>query len=331
MTNNLEIYDWNDIKKNYIGGCILLGNGASIAVDSRFSYNSIFEKAIENKYLGEDSKKLFNFFETSDFELILRLVWHATYVNKSLNIKDSSTKIVYENLKNTLINLVRESHPVYDDLQETLPKISGFLKNFKTVLSLNYDLIIYWAMMQNNELKDGHIFKDCFINGSFENNWKKLKELYNEQSNTLVFYPHGNLVLCRDYLGRESKIAQKGINLLESILTEWDNGKKIPLFVSEGVKEQKIASIHNSYYLTIVYREVLTTLPRCLTVYGWGFGEQDKHLLSQIARSGIRNIAVSVLNHDQAYCHQVSAILKSTLKDIQIDFFDSASTGCWIF
>lgn len=327
---NCDIFDWDEIKDRYVGGAILLGNGASIAVDHAFSYGSLLDRAREGGRLTEDVERLFYCFNTSDFELILRMVWHAANVNKILGVQDSVTQQAYENLRSCLVEVVRDSHSHYQGIQRDLPCISNFLRDFETVLSLNYDLIVYWAMMYNNKQGHGHIFKDCFNDSQFRGDWWSLRQLYRERANTLVFYPHGNLALCRDYLDREWKIAQTDGDLLGSILDTWERGDGVPLFVSEGTREQKINSIHNSYYLSVVYREVLTNLHPSLTIYGWGFGDQDQHLLEQIAHSTIERVAISVYRRDEVYCHRALALVKEVLgRHVQVDFFDSGSPGCW--
>lgn len=42
---------------------------------------------------------LFQEFDTTDFELILRLVWHAKLINEKLRIEESTTNKAYENIK----------------------------------------------------------------------------------------------------------------------------------------------------------------------------------------------------------------------------------------
>ena len=65
-------------------------------------------------------------------------------------------------LKNSLIESVRNVHPDYSDINmNTLKKISKFLSKFDTVLSLNYDLIVYWSALI--EVNPTHKFKDCFF------------------------------------------------------------------------------------------------------------------------------------------------------------------------
>ena len=128
----------------------------------------------------------------------------------------------------------------------------------------------------------------------------------------------------------EWKISRGNGELLQSILQLWQEETVVPLFVSEGTHSQKVSSIHSSYYLSTVYREVLSSLGNDIVIYGWGFGDQDVHLLQRISLSGVQRVAVSVYGDDQPYCNRAHHILRSTLgQQVQVSFFDSNSPGCW--
>ncbi|HFI1561993.1 DUF4917 family protein [Yersinia similis] len=325
------IRPWSDLAQEY-NGTILLGNGASIAVSPRFAYRSLLEFVRQRESLAEDARRLFDFFETEDFELILRIVWQASNVNKSLRIEDVRTHEAYVSIRECLIQAVRNVHPEHNEASEQLPYIYNFLKRFNTVISLNYDLIIYWTMTYGLDIKDHHSFKDCFLaKGVFAEDWQRLRSPYgDEQSSTLVFYPHGSLVLCRNRVEKEHKIHIRGRGLLESILNRWQSEEVVPLFVSEGTHKQKINSIQNSFYLSTVYREVLAESRESLVILGWGMGDHDVHLLKRMAGTGIQRVAISVFRKDQAYCNRANQLIKDNLgQDICIEFFDSESSGCW--
>lgn len=325
------VLQWAEIAQNYHRGTILLGNGASIAVSPSFAYRSLLSHAQENGLLAEDVDRLFAFFDTSDFELILRLVWQASNVNRSLEIPDDRTHQAYVRVRDCLIQAVREVHPEYEQVNEHLPNMYQYLTRFDTVLSLNYDLLVYWTMTYGFNVQDGHLFKDCFLaNAAFDDDWRRFREPFREQVNTLVFYPHGSLALCRNAVEREFKIHAAGAGLLEAILQEWRSERVVPLFVSEGTMRQKVSSIHNSYYLSTVYREVLTSPRTTLTLFGWGLGEHDRHLLKRMRGTGIQRVAVSVFRGDQAYCNYAYQIIQDDLGSTPVDFFDSESPGCWI-
>jgi len=115
------ISPWEAISRNY--GCtILLGNGASIAVSPSFSYGSLLRYAVEQRFLPEDAQRLFQFFQTNDFELVLRIVWQASNVNRSLQIQDHRTHAAYLSLRDCLIQTVRDIHPEYDQVSPHLAK-----------------------------------------------------------------------------------------------------------------------------------------------------------------------------------------------------------------
>jgi len=324
------ITPWTEIAASY-KGTILLGNGASMAACSKFGYGSLLGHAHTNGLLEHDVNSLFEFFGTKDFELILRLVWQATNVNKALKIRDDRTSQAYFNVRESLIKAVRAVHPEYADMEKHLPKMYHFLKCFDTVISLNYDLLVYWAITYGLNIYDGHKFKDCFLrDGKFDDSWQRMRKLYKETANTLVFYPHGNLSLCRNSVEIEAKIHASGANLLATILHTWCTGTRVPLFVSEGTMQQKITSIQGSHYLSTVYREVLTSQRSNLTIYGWALGEHDRHILNRMKDTGIKRVAVSVYGSSQAYCNYAYQVIKDELGPVEIDFFDCESPDCWI-
>ncbi|SDX79449.1 protein of unknown function [Nitrosomonas halophila] len=254
-----HINNWNEVSRHYTGA-LLLGNGASRAVDDRFDYGSLVQHAFDHGLLAGDVQNLFRFFQTEDFELVLRLVWQASNVNKSLNIPDNQTHNAYVRVRDTLIQAVRDVHPEYQDVSVKIPIIYEFVKRFDTVISLNYDLILYWAVMYGLDIQDRCSLKDCFVQGVFDEDWRRLRQPINgNNSVTLAFYPHGSLVLARNLVESEFKLTGNGIGLLEAILQGWETEQYVPLFVSEGTAQQKIKSIHGSSYLSTIYREVLTS------------------------------------------------------------------------
>lgn len=327
-----QIFNWMDICDAF-SESILLGNGASISVDPRFRYNSLKEHAIRNGLLTENVQRLFEFFETDDFELVLRLVWQANKVNSALLIVDGQTRLAYEHVRSCLIEAVRNIHPEHFEVEHQFPHIANFLARFHTVFSLNYDLTLYWVIMYANRHYNGHTFKDCMVHGRFDSEWFRFKESLNawDQRVTLIFYPHGSLVLARDVLEQECKLgSQGGADLLRSILTRWQSGSVVPLFVSEGTSNQKIAAIQNSHYLNTVYREIIPNIGGSLTIFGWSLSEHDIHILRRIGKSNVARIAVSVLGNDQAYCGRVSQMIADNIgQDVEVIFFNCESEGCW--
>lgn len=327
-----------------------MGNGASIAVDNRLNYTSLKEHAEKNGLMNDNVKTLFDTYDTCDFELILRLVWQATNVNKALEISDTKTEETYQHIRDCLIKTVRDIHPTYANIENQLPIIYQFIKQFKTIISLNYDLILYWTMMYgNNQENDDHVFKDCFNRSDFVDNWETYrKPICNQTECTLVFYPHGNLILARNKREQEQKITiTYADDLLEEILNKWKSGEYTPLFVCEGTQEQKRNSIRNSFYLTTISKNVLPILSfpifsslfkQDIVIYGWNIGEQDEHILQSLLFKSryfsYNKIYISVFDKDQEYCNRVHDFIVERYQTIRkekpkIIFFDSQSKGCW--
>ncbi len=312
------IKDWAEIKDDYENGNLIIGNGASVALHQKFRFDSLKEEAEKLRLFNEDISKLFIEFDTSDFELILRLVWHAKLVNKHLGIIDQKIDSAYENIKEALIKVVKEVHCEHSDIADQLPQLYQFTKQFRTVVSLNYDLILYWILMYGNRNEDGHRFKDCFQgSGLFRNNWQDLRNpIRKEKEVTLSLYQHGNLSIFRDAKNTETKVQRGDFEgLLEVITSQWEDNK-IPLFVAEGTGTKKLESIKSSPYLSTIFYEVLPDLitqKANLVIYGWRLGEQESHLVKQIFKNKQSGkVAISIFQNNQEECHRIYRLIKNS-------------------
>lgn len=338
-----KIHKWEDIKDRFTHN-LLLGNGASIAVHGDLSYRSLYEKACKSGVLTKNLQELFKYFHTTNFEVLLRLLLHTKLINQALEVNDEGkTTDAYQEVKNALVTTVIDVHPKYDEVKPFLKPIARFMKSFIRVLCLNYDLLVYWAMLAGNDLY-GKWFKDGFINndGSFNNDYDFLyNPYYGVEGSTLVFYPHGSLFLATDFSGNEVKLYSSDEHyLLETISSQWGKGDQIkdyiPLFVSEGNTKQKLSRIRQSNYLDTVYDSELSMLDESLVIYGWSVGKQDAHILDALAKGTLKEIAISVYKEDDDWksnCDGVEKTIrkKRNLRDCKIYFFDAESKGCWIY
>jgi hypothetical protein len=334
-----KIYEWESIRKDFTNK-LLLGNGASIAVWDGFKYNSLYDEAQKAGRIGERLKRVFSDFATFDFEYILRLLHQTERINRLLKIEDSLTHSLYNNLRRTLIDTVCQIHPKRDQVKDMLLPIADFMKGFDTVLSLNYDLTVYWAMLVGND-KYGNWFKDGFVDeGRFDNDYDKLYEPYLADGATLVFYPHGNLILATTTFGDEVKLSKlQETLLLDTIVEKWETGTHIPLFVSEGSTEAKTQAVRRSNYLKTVYDREIDVPTESLVTYGWSFRDEDEHILRGIIRGGVERIAVSVhksSGNSESFCNAIEYKVNKMYADLEkknlckLYFFDSSSDRAWI-
>jgi hypothetical protein len=312
---------------------LLLGNGASIAIHNEFAYPTLHSVA-DAKGLLATTAPIFAKLGTTDFEHVLLACWYAEHVNVALGTPSADISAAYAEVRTALIQAVHSVHPVHADVAADLQRAGTFASSFPTVVSLNYDLTLYWAMLLFNAA-NGSWFKDAFHHGEFQTDWGYLRRpLPPATGATLVFYPHGSLSVARDYIGDETKIAVAAGDLLETITHRWSSGHYVPVFVSEGTSKEKVASIRRSHYLTNVYEEVLPELGENLVVYGWSFDERDQHVLNAISANPPKRMAVSVFTgqseaDQQAFCHQVLKTVGQSLAGTDVIFFDSLSPGCW--
>ena len=344
----MKLTDWSEIEKTLKRKHLLLGNGASIAIDSRLSYHSLYEQVCNTGKLKVSLLNMFDSFKTSNFEFIMRLLLEASQVNNALNIEEDKTKNYYYELREALISTVRDIHPQYADVEPFLIPIAKFLAKFRVVFSLNYDLVVYWAMLAgNNKLGallagDSKLecqwFKDCFVNGGFKKDFQYMYySLPPAKGSTLVFYPHGNLFLATDIYGDELKLSRsKEDYLLEEVLSRWQEKDYLPLFVSEGITSEKYRAIARSDYLSTVYDSILRKFSGSLVIYGWSASDQDEHIFGAIDHKDINGIAISVHTKNpqwESHCEKIEDRLARTrhLKEIPTFFFDSTCKGCWIY
>ncbi len=332
----VKVFDWTEIADNYTE-TLLLGNGASIAIDASFSYRSLKETASEAGLITESVRKIFEHLNTQDFELVLNVIQHAHNVNQALDIVEEATNLGYREVRAALVGAVRMRHTSFETAEDYLLPIANFLKRFQTVLPLNYDLIVYWAMMAGNASL-GNWFKDCFVNGLLDEDWKRMQKPYGAKGVTLVFYPHGNLVLTTSIDGSESKVVRTsdGSKLLNCVLDEWESGNRLPLFVSEGETKQKERAIQRSPYLNTVYNDVMRSLGSACAVYGWSASDNDDHILKRLCARSTNYLAFSVhrgsrtdLQIEQE-CVRISQKVRALNQQINVQFYWSDSANCWM-
>ena len=325
---SFEIEDWSAVKARAKWNTLLLGNGASISIDSRFNYRSLYERAKEAGRLTA-MQRVFESFETVDFELVLQACLHASRVNAALGLPDSEITSAYRKIRDALIETVHDVHPRQHEVDlAKLDAAAAFVSNFARVVTLNYDLTLYWVLMRLINTTNGALdVRDAFLPGGFAPD--KI-----EENALMFFYPHGALFLVRDLLGRESKLLRsEDTDLLETIAIKCNGGEHSPVFVSEGTSVAKRHAIGRSAYLSYVYEKVLPDLGNTVA-YGLSFDLKDDHILQAMSNSPPQHMAVSVFSgataaDQQEYCQRVVNQIDRRCPRTRITFFRSDGPGCW--
>lgn len=133
---------------------LLLGNGFSIALrPDIFTYGSLLDKA--DFSASPELKDLFGALGTQDFEVVIRhLIDTARIVEvyrPRLKRLISRLRRDAELVKDALVKAIAERHPdrPYDVEGFRYAACRRFLSPFRHIYTLNYDVLLYWALMQS--------------------------------------------------------------------------------------------------------------------------------------------------------------------------------------
>lgn len=346
------IKKWSELSDNS-WDTLLLANGFSLSISSKFAYENLLENADHDARLKAITKACVS----CDFEVGLDSIDHALKVLKALvgasgsvntDAQDILDRLDIEGLKTSLreslIRAVHESHPehaeipywVYEHTAEVMMK-------FRDVFTANYDLIPYWSLMTQP-----YRFADFFIGTSQftfdEERANRFKAKYKSKAGiekdgkTCLHYIHGALHLRQRLDGKTEKLrttkkkvppgksflTQRPDPKLLSVITEkWEKEPEAkPLFVSEGSSEGKIQKIHSSEYLSWCLRE-LERGQRNTVVFGSGFHAQDDHIWHAL-KSGSERVAVSIYRSDVSVEPdegELCAKIRAKLYGCIVDFF----------
>jgi hypothetical protein len=144
---------------------LVLGNGFSIACAPKiFTYGSLFERAKPD--MSDELLKVFERLNTTDFEEVIPALRRASAIipiYKDLPKTAARMLADAESLKQTLVKAVAGQHPARPNLipdsryaacRTFLAKFIGEAAGGK-VYTLNYDLLLYWALMHEPDEPDG--------------------------------------------------------------------------------------------------------------------------------------------------------------------------------
>lgn len=305
--------DWDDVDDGD-WPTLLLGNGASRAVSSKFAYGSLFSVAP----LTRDDRDLFDALDTTNFEEVLSHLRTASLVCGQLGHPASEVDDRYESIRDALIDAVNDHHVSWHEVDDgdRLLRIRGALLSYQAVFTTSYDLLIYWAMM-NAGVPPGDGFGDLFWNGRHAFDPLDTSPFDNK---TLVYWLHGGLHLYRTPAGETRKRTNNGAGLLATFAS----GSRLPLFVSEGTWRRKRSAIRRSDYLEHVYNTFAETAGR-LVVFGQALGSSDGHLITAVLRDPTREVAYGIYPTTQHAANLQRAQVESHFPQANITFFDSST------
>jgi len=335
-----KLSTWARIAEQFAEGAILVGNGASSALNEGFRYESLYDVArsrVEHP-LSELDAAVFDLLGTRDFEAILGSLKLAREVCRQSGHETGTIDARYSSIRTALLEAVHSVHPEQATIpNERLTSMQDALLRFGEVFTTNYDFILYWAVAAD-ETKMRRRFKDFFWNPkprlAFD-----ITDTDTPEGKTRVYYLHGGLHLFHIPAGGTVKASgHEGDEdwgtyaPLISLVFDY-MGAEFPLFVSEGTSDQKLAAINANSYLAFAF-ERWSTWWGPLTIFGHSLSPGDDHLVSPLVRRAERTlslgeelppIAVSIVARSSAHIIDRKVHYQKRLQRSDILFFNAAS------
>lgn len=322
----------------------MLGNGFSMSYDQHiFSYNALSD--FVGKTRDPLLKKLFNIVNTSNFEVVMQqLELFHKLSTEFLEDKKLAKKILTasEKLKKKLVDAISALHPehVFKIPIEKSSKCAGFIKEFLDtdghIFSSNYDLLLYWVLLSNQEylsnIVDGfgreYIEQEEYVQ-DFEPEFGDLEWGLNKEQQH-VHYIHGALHIFDTGTSIIKETYQTDAYLLTNIKKRIED-KEYPVIVTAGDGKQKLEHILHNQYLDYCYKQ-LSTISGSLVTFGFNFGEYDYHIIDAINKAAKQTAdkklwSIYIGVYSGADIKHIESI-KDSFK-CKVNLFDSKTANVW--
>lgn len=322
---------------------LILGNGFSIALrPDIFTYGALLGSA--DFSVASHVEALFNKLGTNDFELVIQYLLNTA---KVLDIYDPQSSELVRQLrsdadivKEALVTAIAKRHPdrPYDISSEQYQACRAFLARFRHIYTLNYDALLYWALM-NVDVDNLQIRSD---DGFRHPEREESYVTWQEGQSATVHFLHGALHLFDN--GSEilkytwSKTEIPIVDQIRQALSE----NKFPLFVAEGDSDGKLAKIMHSAFLHKGMRSLQACADNSNTafvVFGHSLAENDVHVLKCIGRGKAPLLLVSMHGEPDNEANKQIAEHANWLMGyraevngrypLQVEFYDAASAHVW--
>ena len=325
---------------------LMLGNGFSIALKPDiFTYEALYNDA--NFEAVPHAQAIFDALETRDFESVIKVLIDMSQV---LTAYDDVPAWLIEQIgtdanaiKTVLVNAIASRHPdrPYDVSDEEYAACRQFLAHFveSKIFTLNYDVLLYWAMMHEGEKVDdlGKMCDDGFR--APEDDPEAAYVTWQDSQSPGVYYLHGALHLfdagheLQKYTWSRTDVA-----IVDQIRAALDDNR-YPLFVSEGHSTAKMTKIMHSGYLHKALRS-LESVTGNLFIFGHSMDESDNHILNLIEHGKLSRLFISIYGdpttkENHAIIERASQMAENRnrivrgRRPLSVEFFDANSARVW--
>ncbi len=329
-----------DEAKKYNKMHVFLGNGFSISCrPDIFVYGRLFERA-DFRGLSPSAKLAFEALGTQDFEKVISALRDAGSVLSAYKgVGSGLIRKLQEDangLREVLVQAIASSHPDWpgDISDMEYENCRAFLSNFNNVYTLNYDLLLYWAVMQD---EDGKKIKsdDGFRTpeNDLDSEYVVWEPATSRKQN--IWYLHGALhVFDAGTEIQKYTWVNTGKRLIEQIRDALGMNL-FPLFVAEGTSEEKLDRIMHSEYLAKGKRS-FSSIQGALFIHGHSLAKNDEHFLKVIEKGKVKHLYVGLFGDDNSASNKAiisraerMASNRAQSKPLVVSFYDSDSARVW--
>lgn len=298
-----------------------------------FSYGSL-AKAAALPALSVDKTEPFQKVGSEDFETVVERLRTAAKLGQIYGLDASQInrlKVDARVVRNGLADVLADRHPktAVSLSDEEIRHVREFLKPFDDVFTLNYDMLLYWAITRPS-LISGVAARDGF--GPFEDEivWQKRLPQH-------VHFLHGALHLfVEDRKLKKLNFKQHGPMLSE--VKRPINIDKYPLIVTEGSSAEKKARIDRSAYLSTTL-ERFEAISSALFIHGVSMSPNDNHIFEKIESEKSKIQALYVGVHGSQTSESSEALMRRVMlmqkrrrqtgKKLKTRFYDAESAHVW--
>jgi hypothetical protein len=267
---------------------------------------------------------LFDRLKTLNFETVVRALEDAAKVEAAYGHEEQVIRLLNdaEVVRRALITAIQAAHPTHlENIKDVIPSWLKFLSSFSRVFTTNYDLLLYWVIINSRRFGDG--FRLAWDENGF-------RGPFQEDMRCNVFNVHGGLHLFLRKDGETEKRLAGGDGGLEAIAQTIANDNRFPIYVAEGNSQSKQDRIAAVPYLKLCFQR-LKGRSGCFFVYGSSVNENDAHIYDALFSSEISRLYFCI--YDQAELAALDGRLanyqKANRSKIQYTFVDSKSAGVW--
>ena len=306
-----------------------------------FRYDTLFNRADFSRLAR--ARKAFDKLATKNFEAVVRALRNFALLAPVYATADTSARAKAtedaDALREVLVSAVAGCHPnrPQNISRKEYLNCRKFLRGYRSINTLNYDLLLYWALMQD-ELGDGPIpCDDGFRKPADDPGADYVSWDPDNSKNQTVRYLHGALHLYDT--GSEMKKftwIDSQVPLIEQVRSAL-HAEFYPVFVSEGTSEEKVERIRHNDYLCKMYRS-FTEIQGDLVVFGHSLEQSDDHIfIDRIGRHGkTARLFISLFGDpdtpaNRKIIHRARKLsgLRSGRRPLKVIFFDAGSVAVW--